>query len=54
MKNTKIPGPDEIIHIDLDKPRTKREYFDEVFKESIRYNLQKTAFLKEVYTDLVK
>lgn len=48
-----IPLPDEIIHVDLEKPKTEREYFEEVLRESVRYNLQKTNFLRQTYETLV-
>ena len=47
-----IPDINESIHVDPTQPRTRNEYFEEVLKESIRYNLQKTAFLNQVYKKL--
>jgi len=52
--NIKIPSLTEIIHVDPKQPRTQQEYHEEVLQQSIRYNLQKTAFLNQTYKRLNK
>lgn len=52
VKTLPIPKADELICVDPNQPRTKKEYFEEVFIQSLRYNLQKTALLEQTYGKL--